>query len=74
MNTAGIRLDLDRFETAARTLGSEVAGASALWTDEKYDELAAALRVIADGSRNVIVAGERCCHSVENFIRISEAT
>lgn len=71
MHSGEIRTDLDRFQTMVRKLGSEVGKASVLWEDEKYSELSAAVRVIADNSKNVIVAGERCCTSVDRFAQIS---
>lgn len=67
-----IRTDLECFQIIIKKLGSEVGKASALWEDEKYSELSAAIRVIADMSKNMIVAGDRCCASVDKFAQISE--
>lgn len=72
MHSNQIRTDLDRFQTMVKKLGSDVGRASVLWEDEKYAELSAAIRVIADMSKNLIVAGDRCCASVDKFAQISE--
>lgn len=72
MHSNQIRTDLDRFQTMVRKLGSDVGQASVLWEDEKYAELSAAIRVIADMSKNLIVAGDQCCASVDRFAQISE--
>ncbi len=72
MHSNQIRTDLDRFQTMVKKLGSDVGQASVLWEDEKYAELSAAIRVIADMSKNLIVAGDRCCASVDKFAQISE--
>lgn len=72
MHSNQIRTDLDRFQTMVKKLGSDVGRASVLWEDEKYAELSAAIRVIADMSKNLIVAGDQCCASVDKFAQISE--
>ena len=72
MHSNQIRTDLDRFQTMVKKLGSDVGQASVLWEDEKYAELSAAIRVIADMSKNLIVAGDQCCASVDKFAQISE--
>lgn len=71
MHSGKIRTDLDSFQIMVQKLGGEVGKASALWQDEKYSELSAAVRVIASNSRNVIVAGDRCCASIDRFAQIS---
>lgn len=71
MDSREIRSDLERFQVMVQRLGGEVGRASALWGDEKYAELSAALRVIADNSKSVIVAGEQCCSSIDRFAQIS---
>lgn len=71
MHSGEIRADLECFQAMVQELGGEIGKASVLWEDEKYSELSAAVRMIANNSKNVIVTGERCCASVDRFAQIS---
>lgn len=72
MNTSNIKKDMDMFQRAVKKLSTEVGKASAIWGDSKFSELSSSVSTIANMSKNVIVAGNNSCHSIEKFIKISD--
>lgn len=71
MDSSGIKKDMDSFQKTVMTLSGQVGKAGSLWTDPKYAELSAAIRVIAKMSVDVIAAGDKCCVSINKFQSIS---
>lgn len=61
----------EEFQNAVKKLGSDVNKAATLWNDEKFSELSAAISEVANMSRDVIVAGDRCCNSIDKFEKIA---
>ena len=72
MNSGLIRQDVDAFQLAVRKLSGEIGKASSLWSDAKFSELFAAVSAIANMSKDVIVTGDKCCSSIDKFVKISE--
>lgn len=72
MNSGVIRQDIEEFQTAVVKLSGEVGKVSSLWTDNKYNELSSAISVIANMSKEIIVAGEKCCASIDKYQKIVE--
>lgn len=71
MNSNVIKHDSEDFQAAVRALSAEIARASALWSDKKYQELSLAVRGIAIMSKDVVKAGEAACSSIDRFEQIS---
>ena len=72
MSSQMIKKNIDRFQNSVKKLGSDVNKATALWNDEKFSELSAAIGEIANMSRDVILAGDRCCNSIDKFEKIAD--
>lgn len=72
MNTSNIKKDMDMFQRAVKKLSAEVGKASAIWEDSKFSELSSSVSTIANMSKNVMVAGNNSCHSIDRFIKISD--
>ncbi len=72
MNSGLIRKDVDAFQSAVKKLGGEIGKASSLWSDAKFSELSAAVSIIANMSKDIIVTGDKCCSSIDKFAKISE--
>lgn len=72
MNTATIKKDMDMFQDAVKKLSIEVGKASSIWGDSKFSGLTASVNMIANMSKNVIVAGDCSCNSIDKFIKISD--
>lgn len=71
MSSALIRKDIDDFQKAVQKLSAGVGKAASLWGDQKYSELSSAVRVVANISKDVIVAGDRCCSAIDKFDKIA---
>ena len=71
MSSALIRKDIDEFQKAVQKLSSGVGKAASLWGDRKYSELSAAVRTVANMSKDVIVSGDRCCSAIDKFNKIA---
>lgn len=71
MNSNSIKKNNEEFQNAVKKLGSDVNKAATLWNDKKFSELSAAIGEVANMSRDVIVAGNRCCNSIDKFEKIA---
>lgn len=67
-----IRKDLNEFQLALNKLRSGVSKASPLWKDQKYRELSESIRIFANSSKYVIESGDKCCKSLDRFLKIAE--
>lgn len=72
MNTSNVKKDMDMFQKAIKKLSAEVGKAATIWGDSKFSELSSSVSAIANMSKNVIVAGNNSCHSIDKFIKISD--
>ena len=72
MNSGIIRQDIDGFQIAVKRLSTEIGKAASIWNDPKFSELSAAVSVIANMSKDVIVTGEKSCLSIDKFEKLSE--
>lgn len=71
MGTENIRKEMQIFQSSIKNLSAGISRASSLWKDEKYSELSASIGEVANNSKNVMVAGDRCCSSVDKFNKIA---
>lgn len=71
MGTKNIRKELQIFQSSIKNLSAEISRTSFLWKDEKFSELSASIGEVANNSKNVMVAGDRCCSSVDKFNKIA---
>lgn len=71
MKSSVIRNELEVFQTAVQKLGTGVGKGNSLWQDEKFRDLSAGVSEIASLSRNVILAGEKCCTSIDRFEKVA---
>lgn len=70
--TQQIKGNLDDFQCAVQKLSVGIRDASILWRDAKYAELSAEMAQVANESRAVLMAGDKCCASIDRFFKISE--
>lgn len=59
------------FQDAVQKLRIGVGKGTSLWQDEKFRDLSAGVSEIASMSRNVILAGEKCCISIDRFEKVA---
>lgn len=71
MGTEDIRKEMQIFGASIKNLSAGISRASSLWKDEKFTELSVSIGEVANNSKNVMVAGDRCCSSVDKFNRIA---
>lgn len=71
MGSMEIRKDLQEFQAAVKKLGDGIGRASSLWSDAKYSELSSSVSGVAAQSKNLMVAGDRCCSSIDKFDKIA---
>ncbi len=71
MGTESIRKEMQIFQSSIKKLSAGMNQASSLWKDEKFSELSASIGEVANNSKNVMVAGDRCCSSVDKFNKIA---
>ena len=71
MGTESIRKEMQIFQSSIKNLSAGISRASSLWKDEKFSELSASIGEVANNSKNVMVAGDRCCSSVDEFNKIA---
>lgn len=71
MSEAMIRKEMDMFQESVMRLSREIGKAAILWNDSKYAELSSSVSQIANASKNVIVAGDKCCSSVSKMEEIA---
>lgn len=72
MGIENIQREMQVFQSSIRNLSAEISQASSLWKDEKFSELSASIGEVANNTKNVMVAGDRCCSSVGKFNKITE--
>lgn len=65
-----VRKEMQIFQSSVKKLSAGISRASSLWKDKKFSELSASIGEVATNSKNVIVAGDRCCSSVDKFNKI----
>ncbi len=66
-----IHKEMDMFQASVMKLSREIGKAAVLWNDSKYSELSSTISGIANISKDVIVAGDRCCSSIGKFEEIA---
>jgi len=71
MDSGLIRQDVNAFQAAVKKLSGKVGSAGSLWSDAKFSELSSAVGVIANMSKDIMVAGDDCCASIDKFAKIS---
>ncbi len=71
MGTESIRKEMQIFQSSIKNLSAGIGRASSLWKDEKFSELSASIGEVANNSKNVMVASDRCCSSVDKFNKIA---
>lgn len=71
MNSSIIKSDLEAFQASVKTLSDGIQQASSLWRDTKFSELSASVSSIAKQSKELIVAGDRCCNAIDRFEAIA---
>ena len=71
MGTESIRKEMKIFQSSIKNLSAGISRASSLWKDEKFSELSASIGEVANNSKNIMVAGDRCCSSIEKFDKIA---
>lgn len=71
MSSDSIRKEIDHFQASVKNLSLGVSKAANLWKDSKYQELSSMVSTVASMSRDVILAGEKCCSSVDRLDKIA---
>lgn len=71
MGTETIRKEMQIFQSSIKNLSAGISQTSSLWKDEKFSDLSASIGEVANNSKNVMVAGDRCCSSVDKFNKIA---
>ncbi len=71
MGTESIRKEMQIFQSSIKNLSAGIGRASSLWKDGKFSELSASIGEVANNSKNVMVASDRCCSSVDKFNKIA---
>lgn len=70
-SSSSIRKEMQAFQASVQKLGIGISDASSLWKDEKFSELSSSVTEIANRSRSVLIAGDRCCASIDRFEAIA---
>ena len=71
MGTESIRNEMKIFQSSIKNLSAGISRAASLWKDEKFSELSASIGEVANNSKNIMVAGDRCCSSIDKFDKIA---
>lgn len=71
MTSELIKRDIEDFQRAVKKLSAGIGKASSLWKDAKFSELSSSVGEIAYMSKDIIVTGEQCCHSIEKLNKIA---
>lgn len=71
MGSENIKKEMQLFQSSIKHLSGGISRASSLWKDEKFSELSASVSEIANQSKEIMVAGDRCCASVDKFTKIA---
>ncbi len=66
-----IRKEMDEFQKSVMKLSGEIGKAATLWNDPQYADLSSSVSQIANASKNVIVAGDKCCNSISKMEKIA---
>ena len=72
MNSAKIRREMESFQNSVKMLSSGIKQSGAEWNDDKYKELSGLVRNVASSSKQVIVAGDQICETIDRFKKIAE--
>lgn len=67
-----IKSDVDSFQGYVQKLSGDVQSAAALWRDSQYSDLMSGISTIATQARDVIVAGDKLCESINKFFEVAE--
>lgn len=71
MSNEKIKKEMQAFQAAIKRLSAGVSGASSLWSDVKFVELSSSVSEVANQSKNVVIAADKCCSSIERFEKIA---
>ena len=71
MGSESIRKEMQIFQSSIKNLSAGISRTASLWKDEKFSELSSSIGEVANDSKNVMVAGDRCCLSVDKFNKIA---
>ncbi len=71
MSSENIKKEMQIFQASVKKLSTGVGAASSLWRDEKFSDLSLSVAEIANQSKDVIIAGDRCCSSIDKFEKIA---
>ena len=71
MGSENIKKEMQIFQFSVKRLSVGISRASSLWKDAKFSELSTSVGEIAIQSRDVLVAGERCCSAIDKFDKIA---
>lgn len=70
MGTESIRKEMQVFQTSVKKLSIGTKRVSFLWKDEKFSGLSTSIEEVANNSKNLMVAGDRCCYIMDKFNKI----
>ena len=71
MGTKSIRKEMMFFQSSIKNLSAEISRAASLWKDEKFSELSKSIGEVANNSKDIMIAGDSCCSSVDKFNKIA---
>ena len=71
MGSENIKREMQLFQSSIKRLSTGISQASSLWKDEQFSGLSTSVSEIANQSKDVIVAGDRCCSSIDKFDEIA---
>lgn len=71
MGTESIRKEMMIFQSSIKNLSAEISRAASLWKDEKFSELSKSIGEVANNSKDIMIAGDSCCSSVDKFNKIT---
>ena len=71
MSVEQFKKNIEYFEISVKKLSSDINQASSLWKDPKFSELSSSVGEIANQSRDIIVAADKSCASIDKFNKIA---
>ena len=71
MGTKSIRKEMMIFQSSIKNLSAEISRAASLWKDEKFSELSKSIGEVVNNSKDIMIAGDSCCSSVDKFNKIA---
>lgn len=71
MSEKNLYKEMELFSSSVIKLSGEIGRAGVLWNDPKYSELSSLVAQIANESKDAILAGDRCCASIEKMEKIA---